>query len=182
MSLHCLKEICALVQHHVHHILHNLYPIEYLPLLWIKKSVTFAISSSGNICGIMLGTEEILNVSYEWFSLGYSASGVSSAWLCGSSLLIKFSLNWEKAWSIKPSYGSNFILFLFITPWTPCCCSLLWYNGGEPDSNFFHLWTEKTKASHDEQIFLEIKVYLSHDIERSVLFFDSKLFFLKSSI
>ena len=48
----------------------------------------------------------------------------------------------------------------------------------------FHLWKEKTKAkaSHGEQIFLEIKVYLVCDFEGFALLFDSALFLLKSSI
>ena len=41
---------------------------------------------------------------------------------------------------------------------------------------------KKTKASHDEQIFLEIKVYLAHDTEGFALLFDSALLLLKSSI
>ena len=70
-----------------------------------KEFMPFAISSSGNICGIKLGIAEVLfvSVSSKSFSLGYSVPGISSfsIWLCGSWLLIEFSLNWEKSWSSK---------------------------------------------------------------------------------
>ena len=46
----------------------------------------------------------------------------------------------------------------------------------------FHLWTDKLKPVHDEQIFLEIKVYLAGDIEGFVLFCGISLFLLKSLI
>ena len=43
-------------------------------------------------------------------------------------------------------------------------------------------WMDKIKAKHDEQIFLEIKVYLAHDIKGFFLLCDIALFLLKSSI
>ena len=46
----------------------------------------------------------------------------------------------------------------------------------------FHLLRYKIKAAHDEQVFLEIKVYLPHDIEGFVLLCDVALFLLKSLI
>ena len=71
--------------------------------------MTFANSSSGNICGIKLGIAEvlflclldhfhldILPLVFHHFRFG-----------CGSWLLIDFSLNWEEAWSIKSPYGKN---------------------------------------------------------------------------
>ena len=62
-----------------------------------KDYMPFLIASSGNICGLKLGVAEVLFVSvfFESFSLEHAALGVSSLsiWLCGSSLLIEFSLN-----------------------------------------------------------------------------------------
>ena len=46
----------------------------------------------------------------------------------------------------------------------------------------FHLSTDKTKATHDEQKFLELEVYLAHDMGEVALFCDIALFFLKPSI
>ena len=36
-------------------------------------------------------------------------------------------------------------------------------------ATLFHLLRDKTKAAHDEQIFLQNKVYLAHDIEGFLL-------------
>ena len=60
-----------------------------------------------------------------------------SIWISGPWLLIEFSLNWEKFCSNKSPYGSNFTLFLLITFWTPCSCSLFRYSDGQPGSNYF---------------------------------------------
>ena len=46
----------------------------------------------------------------------------------------------------------------------------------------FHLLMDKTKAAHDAQTFLELKVYLTSDIEEFALLWDIALFFMKSSI
>ena len=56
----------------------------------------------------------------ESFPQRYSTPAVSSytVWLCGSWLLLKSSLNCEKAWTTKSPFGSNFILFMFPTSWT----------------------------------------------------------------
>lgn len=65
---------------------------------------------------------------------------------------------------------------------TSCSRILLWCYGGKADSKFFYLWMDKTKATHDAQTFLELKVYLARDIEKFVLLCNITLFLLKSSI
>ena len=106
-------------------------------------------SSSGNICGIKLGIAEVLfaSVSSESFSSVYSAPGVStfSIWLCASSFLIELSLNWEKAWSNKSPYGSNYFV-PFSKSWTSCSLNLFWHNGGQPDRNCFSSLKGKNKS------------------------------------
>ena len=78
----------------------------------------------------------------------------------------------------KSLYGSNSILFLFTTSWTPCSCSLFWYNGGQLDSHCFSSLKRKNKCMTWWANFLEIKVYLAHDIEGFALLLDSALFLL----
>ena len=137
-----LRKMKALVQHYTHHILHNIWPMyksQVFPLLWIYGILPLGISSSGDVLGIKLGTADVLfvSVSSESFWLGYSAPSVSLflIWLCGSWLLIKFSLNCKKTWSTKEPYSSNFVLFRFATSWTPSSCRLFRYVGGKHCSN-----------------------------------------------
>ena len=99
-------------------------------------------------------------------------------------LLIKFSLNCKIAWSTKPPVWSNFVLCLlcFEHPqllYLAGFCYILLEN---LMTILFHLWTDKTKAAHYEQIFLGRKVSLARDIEGFVLLCDISLSFLKSLI
>ena len=103
-----------------------------------------------------MGIAEVLLISVysESFSLGYSAPGVPSfwIWLCESWLLIEFSLNLQKAWSTKSSFGSNFILFLCTTSWTPFFCFFFYTMANNLTAIAFDPWTQKTKAAHDEHV------------------------------
>ena len=146
-----------------------------------------SLQSSGNICSIKLGIAEALfiSVSSESFSLGYSTSGISlsSFWLCRSWLLIEFSLYREK----KPDKLNDHMV-------QTSFCSCLQHLGllvvavcfdtmvDNLIAIVFYLWMKKTKPSHDEQIFLGMKVFLAHDIEGFALLFKGALFLLKSSI
>ena len=148
LCLHCLKEICGLVQHYAHHNLHNLWPM-YGPH-WRLPSVL-------DLRNLYLMQFHHLVIFMEWswemekfclflfllnhFHWNILPPGVSSfsIWLCVSWLFIKFSLNCKNSWSSKSTYGSDFILFMFTTSWTPSSCSLLWYIGGKPDNYFSSL-------------------------------------------
>ena len=154
MSLHCLKEICALVQHHPYHVLHYLLLMyeQYWTLLFDLNLENLCLLQFHHlvICGMKVETAEILFVfaSSKSFSVGYVAPGVSSfsILMCESWLLIEFSLEWEKAWSTKSPYDSNFILFLFFVVYFKKMVENL-------IAIIFHLWKEEAKAAHDEQIF-----------------------------
>ena len=67
----------------------------------------------------LLRVAKVLFVSIfsETFPRRYSTPGVLlySLWLYGSWFLIKVTLNWEKSWSTKSPYGTNFVLFQFKT-------------------------------------------------------------------
>ena len=64
LFLHCLNEICALVQHHhVHHILQTWNSLKTSLCFEFRVFMPFEISSSTNICGINLGIDEVLFVS-----------------------------------------------------------------------------------------------------------------------
>ena len=98
------------------------------------------------------------------------------------STWLKFSLKWEKAWSTKSTYDSNFILFMFTTTWTfvlPVCFDTLL---GNLIAILFHLWTDETKGVHSEQTILEIIVYLACHIKKLASLCDIALFLLKSLI
>ena len=156
LSFHCLKEICGLIQQYCHHILYYLWPT-YKPY-WrlpfaLDSGILYFLKFYDLIIFLILRLELqkllFVSASSESISLGYFSPGLSgfSIWLCGSWLLIKFSLNCEEAWSTKLPYDSSFILFMFKTSWTPFSCSYFWHIGGKLKTFFLSPLNEKNKSS-----------------------------------
>ena len=69
-----------------------------------------------------VGIEKVLFVSVFWIIV----TGISNPWY-----FIIF----------------NVAMWVFMTSWSPCSCSLFWYNVGHPDSNCFSSLNAKHKSS-----------------------------------
>ena len=140
----------------------------------LKIFLYFEILCFGNICGVKLG----VSVSSKSFSLGYSAPCDSSfiVWLCRSWLLMGFSIN-------RPHHLVQTLFCLCLQ--YPGLLALAFCFNTMVNSLMpipFHLWMDKIKAAHNEQIFLEVKFDLVRDIERIFLLTDRALCLLKSSV